>query len=108
MSKPSIPKLAHGNYWDWAPMMEALLIKEDLWEVTFDEAGQAGKPISPTGSANSAAVKKWRRRCMTQIGASYRIAALGQISSHFMLWAEHLFIHNFLNSPPFPLFKHLI
>lgn len=62
MSKPSIPKLAHGNYWDWAPMMEALLIKEDLWEVTFDEAGQAGKPISPTGSANSAAVKKWRRR----------------------------------------------
>lgn len=43
-------------------MVEALLIKEDLWEVTYDEAELAGKPISPTGSANSAAVKKWRRR----------------------------------------------
>jgi gag-polypeptide of LTR copia-type/Zinc knuckle len=54
MPSPQIPKLNDDNYFDWAELMEALLVKLDLW-VTITE-------IPPTGSPNSKAVRDFNMK----------------------------------------------
>lgn len=49
-------KLNEGNYADWSMMMEALLVRKQLWEIVN------GEKTRPTGSDNSAPVRAFIRK----------------------------------------------
>jgi hypothetical protein len=55
-SKSSVMKLNEENYGDWSMMMEAILVRKQLWDIVN------GEKTRPMGSENSAAVKGFIRK----------------------------------------------
>ena len=55
-SKNSVTKLNEENYGDWSMMMEAVLVRKQLWDIVN------GEKMRPMGSDNSAAVKNFTRK----------------------------------------------
>ncbi|OJT09341.1 hypothetical protein TRAPUB_14204 [Trametes pubescens] len=53
---PSIMKLNETNYIERSMLMEALLVRKGLWEIT------SGETTRPMGSEGSKAVKAWKRK----------------------------------------------
>ena len=51
-SKSSMMKLNEENYGDWSMMMEAVLVRKQLWDIVN------GEKTRPMGSENSAPVKR--------------------------------------------------
>ncbi|THG93073.1 hypothetical protein EW026_g8058 [Hermanssonia centrifuga] len=56
MPGPTIPKLNDTNFVKWSILIEALLVKKNLFDVV---SGEEGRPL---GSDNTKAVKAWKRR----------------------------------------------
>ncbi|PSS37202.1 hypothetical protein PHLCEN_2v953 [Hermanssonia centrifuga] len=56
MPGPTIPKLNDTNYVEWSMLIEALLVKKNLFDVV------SGEESRPSGSDNTKAVKAWKRR----------------------------------------------
>ena len=54
--KNSIMKLNETNYADWSMMMEAVLVRKQLWDVVN------GEKMKPMGSEKSSAVKSFTRK----------------------------------------------
>ena len=52
-SKSGIMKLNEENYGDWSMMMEAVLIRKQLWDI------MNGEKMRPMGSDNSAAIRNF-------------------------------------------------
>jgi len=56
MSAAKFEKLSDDNYLAWSKWMRAYLVKQDVWGIV------SGTDTRPTGSPNSAAVRKWTRK----------------------------------------------
>ena len=54
--KPSVMKLNEENYGDWSMMMEAILVRKQLWDIVN------GEKTRPLGSENSAPIKNFIRK----------------------------------------------
>ena len=54
--KSGIIKLNEENYGDWSMMMEAVLVRKQLWDIVN------GEKVKPLGSDNSTAVKSFVRK----------------------------------------------
>ena len=55
-SKSSVMKLNEENYGDWSMMMEAILVRKQLWNIVN------GEKTRPLGSENSAPIKNFIRK----------------------------------------------
>jgi Domain of unknown function (DUF4219) len=55
-SKTSIMKLNEENYGDWSMMMEAILVRKQLWDIVN------GEKMRPLGSENLAPSKNFIRK----------------------------------------------
>lgn len=60
MVRAEFEKLTQGNYEDWAPMIEALLVEKDVWDVV--EGDEDGEVNPPLGGPSSKPVKAFRRK----------------------------------------------
>jgi regulator of extracellular matrix RemA (YlzA/DUF370 family) len=54
--KTSVMKLNEKNYGDWSMMMEAILVRKQLWNIVN------GEKMRPLGSENSAPIKNFIRK----------------------------------------------